>query len=40
MTNTKHQAGKGSRPRPVRGSVYRQRYAAIRWRRARRAYRR
>jgi hypothetical protein len=25
------QAGKGSRPRPVRGSTYRQRYAAIRW---------
>jgi hypothetical protein len=24
-------AGKGSRPRPVRGSTYRERYAAIRW---------
>ena len=27
------QAGKGSRPRPVRGSTYRERYEAIRWNR-------
>jgi uncharacterized protein YfaQ (DUF2300 family) len=26
------QAGKGSRPRPVRGSTYRDNYAAIQWR--------
>ena len=26
-------AGKGSRPRPVRGSTYRQRYDAIKWNR-------
>jgi hypothetical protein len=31
------QAGKGSRPRPVRGSTYRQRYAAIRWKKKRSA---
>ena len=30
MNQTK-QAGKGSRPRPVRGSTYRDNYAAIRW---------
>jgi hypothetical protein len=30
------QAGKGSRPRPVRGSTYRNNYAAIRWKKRKR----